>query len=302
MLCKIRLRRAPCATPVLGIFPARGAPLVPSLDRMSRRWLVRSRSPYVQEIAPIAEALDFSGVWLLNASMQWGCTSLACEQDGAPWLVRTLDWPFEGLGQHTELAHMSGEAGDFVSVTWPGYVGVLTAMAPHALPAGSIRRRCGGGRAIGGCGRATSPSMPRPFGPASAVCRRINCCVKLSRSARLSRGPRGCWRQTPLSRSVIYTLAGYAADERCVIEPTETDFVTRDDETSAANDWVPMPAGLGRADRHPPVPGELFRGGGEGQPARRELARRYGTAPWLPAPSTGCASPCLILTRGSRSP
>ena len=94
-----------------------------------------SRSPYVDEIAMIAEALDFSGVWLLNASMQWGCTSRASTHDGLPWLLRTLDWPFRGLGHHTELAHMSGAAGDFISVTWPGYVGVLTALAPGRFAA-----------------------------------------------------------------------------------------------------------------------------------------------------------------------
>jgi hypothetical protein len=44
---------------------------------------------------------------------------------------------------------------------------------------------------------------------------------------------------TPVARPVIYTLVGCAANERCVIERTETDFVTREDETCAANDWVP---------------------------------------------------------------
>src|SRR5258708_34757024 len=70
---KARALRDAC----LGIFPRAVLPLVPSLDRISQRWLVRSRSPYVHEIKHIAEALDFSGIWLLNASMQWGCTSLA---------------------------------------------------------------------------------------------------------------------------------------------------------------------------------------------------------------------------------
>ena len=83
----------------------------------------------------LRRSLDFSGVWLLNASYQWGCTARAGEQDGAPWLSRTLDWPFRGLGRHTELARMRGRAGDFVSVTWPGYVGVLTAMAPRRFAA-----------------------------------------------------------------------------------------------------------------------------------------------------------------------
>ena len=71
---------------------------MPSFDRISQRWLARSRSPYVDEIAAIAGALDFSGVWLLNASMQWGCTSRASAHDGVPWLLRTLDWPFHCSG------------------------------------------------------------------------------------------------------------------------------------------------------------------------------------------------------------
>ena len=120
---------------------------MPALDWLSRRSLLRSRSPYVPEIAQIAAAIPVSGVWMLNASYQWGCTALACEQDGVPWLVRTLDWPFTGLGRHLEVAHMRGEHGDFFSVTWPGYVGVLTAMAPRASPPRSTRRRCGGARA-----------------------------------------------------------------------------------------------------------------------------------------------------------
>ena len=102
---------------------------------VARRWLARSRSPYIEEIGEIAAALDFSGVWLLNASYQWACTSLAVEHGGPPWLLRTLDWPFLGLGRHAEVAHMPGDRGDFYSVTWPGYVGALTAMAPFRFAA-----------------------------------------------------------------------------------------------------------------------------------------------------------------------
>ena len=119
----------------LEFFPAAAKPLVPALDWASRRWLGRSRSPYVAEIARIAEALNFSGIWLLNASYQWGCTARAVEQDGAPWLLRTLDWPFKGLGRHIAVARMRGAGGDFFSVTWPGYVGALTAMAPGRFAA-----------------------------------------------------------------------------------------------------------------------------------------------------------------------
>ena len=76
----------------LGIFPRAALPAVPALDWAARRWLMRSRSPYVAEVGAIADALDFSGVWMLNASYQWGCTSRAFADDGTPWIVRTLDW------------------------------------------------------------------------------------------------------------------------------------------------------------------------------------------------------------------
>ena len=122
---RVRALRDAC----LAVFPRAVLPIVPALDLLSRRWLERSRSPYLQEIARIADALGFSGVWLLNASYQWGCTARACDEDGVPWLLRTLDWPFHGLGRHAEVARMRGAAGDFFSVTWPGYVGALTALA-----------------------------------------------------------------------------------------------------------------------------------------------------------------------------
>jgi hypothetical protein len=236
---KARALRDAC----LAIFPRAVQPLLPSLDRISRRWLVRSRSPYVPEIARIADTLDVSGVWLLNASMQWGCTSLAREEGGAPWLVRTLDWPFEGLGYHTELARMRGDAGDFVSVTWPGYVGVLTAVAarrfaacinqapmwrwtrhrylrPWDFAANAVTVWAGDGR------------MP----PDQLLRQAFEVCADY-------RAARQLLETTPLSRSVIYTLVGCRAGERCVIERTATDFITREDETSAANDWVPCRPG-----------------------------------------------------------
>src|SRR5215469_18290868 len=119
----------------LAWFPAVAGPFVPLMDRLARRWLRRSRSPYLAEIEAIAATLGFPGVWLLNGSYEWGCTALAREEAELPWLARTLDWPFHGLGRHAEVARMRGPAGDFFSVTWPGYVGVLTAMAPQRFAA-----------------------------------------------------------------------------------------------------------------------------------------------------------------------
>ena len=48
---------------------------------------------------------------------------------------------------------------------------------------------------------------------------------------------------TPVARPAIYTLVGCAADEGCVIERTETESLTRFDNTCAANDWEPRRPG-----------------------------------------------------------
>ncbi|HMK69758.1 MAG TPA: hypothetical protein VK442_02185 [Xanthobacteraceae bacterium] len=227
----------------LGFFPPTVRPLVPMLDRVSRRALVRARSPYLGEIAQIAAALDLSGVWLLNGSYQWGCTARAGVEKGAPWLLRTLDWPFIGLGRHTEIAHMRGECGDYFSVTWPGYVGVLTAMAPRRFAAALNQAPMW---------RRTRHRWLRPFDHAANALSTWASAGRLPPDQLLRRAFEQCadygaarrmLEQTPVARPVIYTLVGCAAHERCVIERTETGFVTREDDTCTANDWVPTRPG-----------------------------------------------------------
>ncbi len=227
----------------LDIFPRVAMPLIPMLDRASHRWLARSRSPYVTEIAQIAGVLDFSGVWLLNASYQWGCTARAIEENGMPWLLRTLDWPFAGLGRYAEVAHMRGACGDFYSVTWPGYVGALTAMAPKRFAAcvnqAPMRRRTARRwlRPYDFAVNAVAIWRSNDLMPPDQLLRQtFETCADYAAARRML-------ETAPVARPVIYSLVGCAANERCVIERTEVGFVTREDEASAANDWVPCRPG-----------------------------------------------------------
>jgi hypothetical protein len=228
-------------------FPALARPLVPLLDSLARRWLVRSRSPYVDEVRAIAAALGFPGIWFLNGSYQWSCTTVAREEAGGPWLVRTLDWPFPGLGRYVEVARMRGPAGEFFNVTWPGYVGALTAMAPGrfgaAINQAPLRRRTQvqslrlydiAANAI------TTLRKQRAIPPDQLLRQVFETCRDYDEARR-------ALEATPVARPVIYTLAGVAPDQRCVIERTETTAHTRVTETCAANDWLtPMPNWEGR--------------------------------------------------------
>jgi hypothetical protein len=111
---------------IVAWLPSFTRPLVPTLDGMARRWLMRSQSPYVEEVSAIADLLGLPGVWFLNGSYQWCCTALAREEDGAPWLARTLDWQFPGLA-------------------WvvPPVLNACTRIAVEACPARGILRAVG---------------------------------------------------------------------------------------------------------------------------------------------------------------
>ena len=227
----------------LGFFPPAVHSMLPLLDGAARFWLRRSQSPYVAEIARIADTLGCSGVWLLNASYHWACTALARDEDGVPWLARTLDWPFEGLGRHAEVAQMRGTCGDFFSVTWPGYVGVLTAMAPLRFAAcinhAPARRRFSHPwlRPYDYAVNTLAGSVCKGRMPADQLLRQtFERCADYAQARQML-------ETTPVARPAIYMLVGCAPGECCVIERTETDFVTREAETVAANDWRPMRRG-----------------------------------------------------------
>ncbi len=232
---RARVLRDACLT----VFPRAVTPLLPALDIAARRWLTRSCSPYVPEIAQIAATLGFSGVWLFNNSYLWACTALAREEDGVPWLARTLDWPYPGLGRHAELVRAKASAGEYFSVTWPGYAGVLTAMAPRRFAACINqapmwrRTRHPWLRLYDLAANALHTWAKIRHMPPDQLLRQVfeTCATYATAKSVLE--------ETPVARPVIYVLIGCAPLERCVIERTETGFVTREDETGATNDWVP---------------------------------------------------------------
>jgi len=229
----------------------------------------------VDEVSAIAALLGFPGIWFLNGSYQWSCTALAREEDGAPWLARTLDWPFPGLGRFVEIARMRGAAGEFYNITWPGYVGALTAFAPGRFAAAvnqaPLRRRTVNPRlriydlaanAIGTLrhGRAIPPDQ--------LLRHAFEAATDFGQARRML-------ESTPIARPVIYTLTGCQTGERCVIERTEDGFSTRTDDHGAANDWLEStPQWEGRIGASKVLTSTFE------EAAQYSRARRQGLASW----------------------
>jgi hypothetical protein len=258
----------------LGWLPRGVLALTPVLDRVARRWLTRSQGPYVAEIAAVATALGFPGIWFLNNSYQWCCTARACEQDAAPWLARTLDWPCDGLGRHVEVARMAGRAGEFFNVTWPGFVGVLTAMAPGRFAAAINQaplRRHTRHRWLRPVDLATNAVATfvrvRHMPPDHLLRLAFETCATYAQARHLL-------ESVPVARPVIFTLVGCAPGERCLIERTEVGYATHDDAV-AANDWL-----NGDARWEARVGGDILFSATFEQAAANSRVRRDALADW----------------------
>jgi hypothetical protein len=224
---------------VFGPFKAVVLPALPVADRIARRWLARSASPYLSELDGMARRTGLAGIYAINISYEYGCTTLA-RRDGvgrAPTLRRTLDWPFLGLGRAAVVARRSGAAGEFDDVTWPGAVGTLTAMAPGRFAA-AINQ---------------APLFRRTR---ANMLRSVDYLRNLSRTLLRERGmpPLHLLRhafetaadfpqaldlltRVEIARPVLFTLVGCAAGEIAVIERRERGATVHLGEGSVANDW-----------------------------------------------------------------
>jgi hypothetical protein len=212
--------------------------LAPALDRLSSSWLARTPSPYLDEIAAISDIAGRAGVWFVNASYEWGCTARV-DAAPAPFLRRTLDWPFPGLGRHVEVALQDGGAGTYANVTWPGAVGVLTGVAPGrfaaAINQAPMFRRTHG----------------RPLFPVDVVLNAVDLFHHEGRwpAAHLLRHVFDVCETfddavevlstVPLAKPALFSLVGLGPSQACLIERTQTEAGIRRGGATIANDWHP---------------------------------------------------------------
>lgn len=205
-------------------------------DRMSRRWLAKADNPYLAEIDAVSEAVGEPGTHLLNLSYEWACTSGIGPDPGGPGsrLLRTLDWPLHGLGENLVVARHQAEAGEYYNVTWPGFVGVLTAMAPGRFSAAINQPPLA--RFTPSCwfdwliGRLTV--WPRRDLPPVHLLRRV------FDSCRSYDDARRVLTETPLAMPAFISLSGAEAGEGCVIERGRTSAAVREAPCSIANHWI----------------------------------------------------------------
>ena len=225
-------------------------------EARSCAWSGRSASPYAGAVAQVAGVMDQPGSYLLNHSYEWGCTAgVAADPAGGATLVRTLDWPFAGLGRALMVTSYWTAAGRTLAVTWPGMVGVLSGPAPGRFAAAINQPPLplpGWGRAAGWLAARRRVHRSRALPPDHLLRLAFDTCHSFAEAEALI-------RLTPVCLPALFTLAG-PDGEALVIERT-TDDAHDAAAPIAANHWTAAgsPAGLPRDASSLPRHAEMSR-------------------------------------------
>ena len=216
----------------------RGVPrrLLATLDALSRRWLVKSGSRTLAEIDRIAEMLDRPGTYFLSVNYEWGCTTMVrpAHDHTRAELLRVLDWRTPGLGRYIVAARVNGAGGVFVTLTWPGYRGVLQAMAPGrfaaALNQAPMAKAGGGVYPLDWFVNKVRVWRSTADTPAHVLRTVFETAMDFEAARRML-------IDAPLAAPAIYSLVGTRANELCIIERSEREARAYDGTSAAANAW-----------------------------------------------------------------
>jgi hypothetical protein len=245
------------------------APVLAVADGIARRWLARAGNPYLDEIAAIAALAGRSGAYALNASFEWGCTcGVGAAADGGVRLLRALDWHQPGLGRTLIVAWQRGPSGDFANIGWPGFVGVVTAMAPGRFAVALNQppmMSWGLTPPVDWLMGRVAVWRSRALPPAHLLRQVCETCASYDEARRRL-------VETPLCLPALFTLAGCAPGQGCVIERTQDRAGCREMPATVANHWTDLP------ERGRP------RGDGSRERAAQMDAALSSNSPWLAAP------------------
>lgn len=221
-----------------------GKTVLSMADRASEYWLARNDNPYREEIEAVAAQVGRSGAFMLNMSFEWSCTAgVGPDPLGqGNRMLRTLDWPMPGLGCNIVVARYEGEEGAYDSVTWPGFAGVLTALAPGRFSAAINQPPM----------RRWMPQWTSDWEPSCWVDWGVNRIrmwrkdalppVHLLRQVfdqcRTYEEAREVLGETLLAMPALISLSGITPNECCIIERTEDEVCVHNGPGAVANHWL----------------------------------------------------------------
>jgi hypothetical protein len=203
-------------------------------DQLSRTWLERTGKPYLGELDTIATRFEHPGVYILNLSHEWFCTSAVVPAPGGGMrLLRSLDWPIEGFGRNVVVAKHEKPAGIYYNFTWPGFLGSANGIAPGrfavAINQAPIHRRL---MPVAVSRMLHRREIWRRGGlPPPHLLRQVfETCETYADAKRML-------TETPVCAPVIFSLAGAGDNEGCIIQRLPDQAGVLEGAGCIANHW-----------------------------------------------------------------
>ncbi|MHC8508307.1 MAG: Ntn hydrolase family protein [Rhodospirillales bacterium] len=231
-----------------------GGPALKIGDYFARKWLRRNSGPLAAEVLEISEYTRAQGLGpgaaVMNLSYEFACTTATGPDPDGPGarMLRTLDWRLKGLGRELTVTKREGSAGSFYDLTWPGFAGAATGMAPGRFSAAVNQPPS----------RRHTPSAPldwfinRRIMWRSAAEPPMHLLRRAFEICETYEDAKTMLTETPIAIPVFFTLAGARAEDGCVIERTETEARVHAAPFCIANHWIDMNVpGRGRSNDSP---------------------------------------------------
>ncbi len=235
--CLETLKKEPARTRVLIEGAAKRYPefVLRYGDKRSRNWLLKNNNPYLKEIDQLSEHLGRPGAHFLNVSYEWGCTSKAAPDphNKSSRLIRILDWPDKGLGSQVIALRIPNPLGEWISLTWPGYSGVLQAVAKGRFAIGLNQGPMEGTTGIFLIDWLINRHKvwKNNFLPPAHLLRFV------FENAQNYHEAKHLLTVTPIATPAIFIISGIKPDEACVIERKTEQAHTLEGPNVAANTW-----------------------------------------------------------------
>jgi hypothetical protein len=161
-------------------------------------------------------------LWMKAVLGAFGCTTGLVERQGHGLVhLRTLDWPLPQMGEATRVFRYRTGEHEFVSLGFPGFVGVLSGMVPGEYSA-----------TLNWAPPSNVPDFH--FGPSFLLRKTLEECGTYEEAVQRL-------RRTRLSTGAFYTVCGKGVGQGCVIERTSQGSVIRPLANGAqaqSNDYV----------------------------------------------------------------
>ncbi len=205
-------------------------------DIQSKKWLARVKPRYGDDIEYFARQMGRAGLYTLNLSFEWGCTTMAFNDpaEGGVRLYRAMDWPIKDMADKLVVGKCEGPAGTYWNITYPGFAGVLNGLAPGrfaiTINQAPVPKKGGG---FVGDWLAARKDMFASYGmPAPLLLRKVfeECSTYKEAVEMLA--------TTPLCIPALFTVAGTEPGEHCVIERMHRDVRIHEETACIANNWL----------------------------------------------------------------